>query len=132
MSLHNFYVYKCSLCDKRFAIQINYNTHMAIHEYNKRIQEQQIRTPNNKSIIKKYPCNFEKCTKVFATTASLKNHMNLHTGKKSFICLMCKQSFATAGTLKIHFGSLKHQNNKMEYDKLHNLCELLMNEYTII
>ena len=49
---------------------------------------------------RKWKCTY--CPKGFATTKALKDHTNIHTGEKPYICKFCGKASASFGTHRGH------------------------------
>lgn len=58
----------------------------------------------------KEPLQCSKCNKVFAGRASLKKHMEFHTGQFTAYCDMCKKGFNNKGHYRDHMR--KHEGLK--------------------
>ena len=43
-----------------------------------------------------------RCNKSFKNLYTLKNHMSMHTGEKSFVCSVCGEKFSTNRGLRLH------------------------------
>ena len=49
---------------------------------------------------RKYMC--EHCAKGFSTNQALKDHIDIHTGERSYICKFGGKAFASSGNRQIH------------------------------
>jgi hypothetical protein len=60
---------------------------------------------------RKYKC--EQCGKGFSDRARLKDHVNIHTGAKPYVCKFCANTFASKGNHRMHERShLGHKRSK--------------------
>ncbi len=60
---------------------------------------------------KTYVCS--TCGKQFPTSASLKRHLIIHSGKKPYKCTMCGRGFTQIGNLKTHQKVHKGENTEV-------------------
>lgn len=58
---------------------------------------------------KKHFCTF--CDKFFVSPSGLQNHIDSHTGERSYTCHVCSEAFGTKATLRSHLQS--HQKTKL-------------------
>lgn len=58
---------------------------------------------------KPYACNHEDCGKRFATLATLKNHVRVHSDRLGFVCDACPKSFAKKKELEEHMARLHRE-----------------------
>ncbi|XP_075210607.1 uncharacterized protein LOC142317960 [Lycorma delicatula] len=72
---------------------------------------------------KNYICNF--CQKSFNHKTSLKIHLNIHTKEKNYICNICQKSFNRKTSLKRH---LNIHTKEMNY--ICNFCQKSFNHKT--
>ena len=49
---------------------------------------------------KLFSCKY--CKKTFTNPASLKNHINSHTGEQQFVCTKCDKSYSSKSSLVQH------------------------------
>ena len=54
----------------------------------------------NTLLMKKHKC--EVCGKGFSESDRLKDHNNIHTGEKPYLCQFCSACFASKGTHAMH------------------------------
>ncbi|KAI4464477.1 zinc finger and btb domain-containing [Holotrichia oblita] len=113
--------YKCTLCDKKFALKKYLSRHMqSVHERKRSCSkcnktyhsEKECKEHNCPEIPdsekEKYPCLH--CNKTFFRESYIKRHMKLHSPIKQpvtvrnefFICEMCAKTFKTARNLSRH------------------------------
>ncbi|KAI4464468.1 finger putative transcription factor family-related [Holotrichia oblita] len=113
--------YKCTLCDKKFALKKYLSRHMqSVHERKRSCSkcnktyhsEKECKEHNCPEIPdsekEKYPCLH--CNKTFFRESYIKRHMKLHAPIKQpvtvrnefFICEMCAKTFKTARNLSRH------------------------------
>nr|CAI5844550.1 unnamed protein product [Callosobruchus analis] len=85
--------YPCTLCDSSFKLKSTLQSHIKRHE----------------SSDIKVSCGV--CGSLFASFASLKVHMSIHTGQKPYKCSFCDKVFRTASNRKSH-EILRHLNTK--------------------
>ena len=70
-----------------------------------------ISSVHTKNSERKYKCNF--CPKGFGTSQSLRDHTNLHTGNRPYVCKLCGATFASFGNHRMHErGHMGHKRRK--------------------
>lgn len=52
--------------------------------------------------LKKKQISCPQCSKLFASQPNLREHLNLHTGKRPFLCQVCSRRFRQASQLSLH------------------------------
>ncbi|VEN42903.1 unnamed protein product [Callosobruchus maculatus] len=85
--------YPCTLCDSSFKLKSTLQSHIKRHELSEI----------------KVTCGV--CGSFFASDASLKVHMSIHTGQKPYKCSFCDKVFRTASNRKSH-ETLTHLSTK--------------------
>ena len=80
--------YVCSQCSCTFA------TNSGLHEHVRHIHEKQAR----------YRC--ATCGKGYSSRANFDDHLAVHTGLKSYQCVICKNRFTFKRALKAHMVNL--------------------------
>ena len=74
----------CTVCGKMYDsynLKMHMNTHLEEH-------------------LRPYKCQI--CNKAFVREVYLKDHMNIHTGKKPHKCRYCGRTFADRGNTRMH------------------------------
>lgn len=81
-----FVHYCCSapLCGKTYPTRLSLKRHIDVTH------------------LKKKQISCSQCSKLFASQANLREHLNLHTGKRPFQCQICKRHFRQASQLSLH------------------------------
>ena len=81
-----FVHYCCSapLCGKNYPSRLSLKRHIDVTHLKK----------------KQMACS--QCGKLFASQANLREHLNLHTGKRPFRCSVCDRNFRQASQLSLH------------------------------
>ena len=81
-----FVQYCCSAprCGKTYGSRINLKRHVDVTH----LKKKQISCP--------------ECHRVFASMQNLREHLNLHSGRKPFVCLICLRRFKQASQLSLH------------------------------
>ena len=51
---------------------------------------------------KTYKCSFEGCDKSYPYSSSLMRHTEIHTGQKSYVCIVCNKVFTDKDNFKRH------------------------------
>ena len=67
---------------------------------------------HGKNSERKFKCTV--CSKGFLNTPSLKDHMNIHTGERPYMCKFCGDTFSSNGTHRMH-EKVKHLGKKRNY-----------------
>lgn len=81
-------LFKCQNCAQFYSMELLKQIHM----------QQHIEVESEDS--KPYGCNV--CKKRFSTRLSLRNHKEIHTEEKLFLCFECGKSFKTSSSLHTH------------------------------
>lgn len=84
--------YCCELCNKRFHIKPNYDSHMRRHVGEK-------------------PFSCQVCEKSFVTKDELRKHMTSHTNVCAFQCLDCGKEYKDKRVLNIHMTKVHGVGN---------------------
>lgn len=84
--------FKCSICNKTFALKGNLKAHFHVHNGTK-----------------PFVCSI--CNKGFKSKDGMLRHQITHSGAKPFPCDICKQSFSSAVSLREH--KARHTNQKL-------------------
>ncbi|XP_053699431.1 zinc finger protein 888-like [Sabethes cyaneus] len=92
--------HKCEICDRRFATQIQRNTHMRIH-----------------TAERKHKCDV--CEKAFLCQRQLRRHRTVHSGVMLAHCTVCGKGYIDNYNLKIHMAV--HTGEKLPHGC--DLCE---------
>lgn len=103
--------FKCTFCNKAFAIKSDFVRHSRIHTNDKRYicsvcgkkftdRSTHLKHERIHSGSKPYQCTI--CSKSFGYSFVLKNHLLTHTGEKDFDCPMCSKAFARKSKMKDH------------------------------
>lgn len=128
-NLHKKEQYKCTLCQKKFALKKYLSRHIqAVHERKKSCPkcnksyhcDKEYREHNCSGVPdsekEKYPCLL--CNKTFFRESYIKKHMKLHApikesegGDELFICEICAKTFKTSRNLKRH----KRTHSQLSY-----------------
>ncbi|XP_060726841.1 zinc finger protein 1035 [Tachysurus vachellii] len=121
----NLSSFKCKVCSASFAHKSGVYRHMKKHSLLQRStaqvgkhdsptnvkepdsnkeapQNQECSSPNSSDMVTSPPIVCSFCDKSFISSESLKNHLQLHVGKKPFRCLECGKSFIRRGHLITH------------------------------
>ena len=77
--------YQCTYCDQPFMNNIHIKSHHFIAHTGEKI----------------YECSL--CVKYFSQKSDLKNHMNVHSGEKSYLCKNCDLSILEEFSFKMSF-----------------------------
>ena len=91
-------------------ILIVYNHILNMHEkipceicgemFGARVMPRHIQSKHTDNDHKRFKC--ELCGKGFSTGQRLKEHTNIHTGERPFMCKYCGASFANNGNCRMH------------------------------
>ena len=101
----------CGICDKAFAQNVSYKSHMARHmglsgaqcdvcqktfpsAVTMRIHKRKVHA------VKKYQCQY--CSKIYKQLEQLRIHEMDHTGEKPFACTLCEKRFKNSHQRKNH------------------------------
>lgn len=121
----NLQCYKCKVCSASFAHKSGVYRHMKKHSLlqrstvpvgkhdgpndvkepdskNKGPQTEECLSPNSSDIVPSPPILCRFCDESFTSSDLLKNHRQLHVGKKPFHCLECGKNFGRRGHLIAH------------------------------
>jgi uncharacterized C2H2 Zn-finger protein len=79
-----FYCCSAPLCGKTYPSRLSLKRHIDVTH----LKKKQIACP--------------QCGKHFATMPNLREHLNLHTGKRPFLCQLCTRRFRQASQLSLH------------------------------
>ncbi|XP_059051378.1 zinc finger protein 182-like [Achroia grisella] len=89
--------YPCTMCDRVFKRNRLLQIHISIkHEGKPR---------------KKVGCH--TCNKEFTSKTALRDHMNIHTGNRPYVCKLCEATFSFKASLYTH-NKLVHLKNKVQ------------------
>ncbi|XP_049878197.1 oocyte zinc finger protein XlCOF20-like [Pectinophora gossypiella] len=111
--------YTCKLCGKNLSSSHTYVFHKRIHTGERpcvcHICGKQFRAPNGlqrhltetHEKVRRHSCRF--CTKNFANSQNLKQHMRIHTGERPFVCSHCGKRFTQSGSLHVHLKTHTEQ-----------------------
>lgn len=99
-------VYTCPICSRPFLRQDYLQHHM--------------RKKHNGAKYHPYQCTF--CYKLFHSNIKLQEHLQTHTGNKSFSCTICHESFGNILALKVHMRI--HLQEKSTKDMVIRKCDI--------
>lgn len=88
----NTWNYQCEVCNKRFHIKPNYDSHMRRHVGDK-------------------PFSCQMCQKSFVTKDELRKHMTSHTNVRAFQCATCGKEYKDKRVLDIHMAKVHGVGN---------------------
>jgi len=74
----------CKICNKKFNMKSNLNTHIRSH-----------------SGKKSFKCSYPNCQKEFFTSGNLKSHQSIHL-EKEHKCQICFKNFCSSTRLNVH------------------------------
>jgi KRAB domain-containing zinc finger protein len=89
--------YHCDLCGLMVSVK-----------YKSRHFQQKHVSPEDR----KFKC--EVCAKGFSTGTGLRDHHNIHTGERPYVCKFCGKSFASSGNKEMHVRTT-HLGHKRSY-----------------
>ncbi|XP_014663823.1 PREDICTED: endothelial zinc finger protein induced by tumor necrosis factor alpha-like [Priapulus caudatus] len=99
-------VYTCPICSRPFLRQDYLQHHM--------------RKKHNGAKYHPYQCTF--CYKLFHSNIKLQEHLQTHTGNRSFSCTICHEAFSSILALKVHMRI--HLQEKCTKDTSLRRCDI--------
>lgn len=120
----------CTICQKAFLTLRVLQSHMTMYrntrpfmcqDCGKRFKRQthlNVLTVTHTDIDKGYICTF--CNISYARDSTLKEHLNIHTGKLKHQCQYCELAFVSSTVLKNHRSSSVHSS---ERPHVCNICQ---------
>ncbi|XP_073966428.1 uncharacterized protein isoform X6 [Choristoneura fumiferana] len=104
MEQHGLQLFTCDMCNKTFESKESVATHIdRVHRLMKPVQRRPgHRPPPARRPNKQQDAVCEVCGKRSTCMATLKIHMNTHTGARPYKCSLCPKTYVTPHGLKTH------------------------------
>lgn len=108
------HLHKCCDCGQTFKVNRSLTVHRRIYHPAPPVP---VEPEEERMAPKTYVCS--TCGKQFPTSASLKRHLIIHSGKKPYKCTLCGRGFTQIGNLKTH-----QKVHKGESTEVYNILQL--------